>query len=665
MQTAIFSPKQSSESRSKKAAVIKLVVAFVFIGALCGTGWWWFFGSKPRVVLTVPFVGPESTAGTDCWLTSRGEVAVLAGEKMTLVELKSRKELWSVPLPVAVPMETDWQESVSMRFLKLQVWAEELAAKRGKLKGDAAVKAFNVEAAQYASELALARADAARPSAFAPDATVKKPQDVSGGGKSPKDKFKPIALEEDIIRRARMAKRADQIAKLRASVNSARPVADTRLKLLKVRDDETRLRSLEQEQSSDEAVLPKSGGKARESLGRALPEDYAHASGGRARFVELGEILWLAEGSRLIGFERSGGGVKTTMFLPGPVTRMVAGADVAFFVAYAGKTVRFVVKVGATGGTQTSYFPVAEETDPKGGPAVQTEFFGNDSLSMVEIRAIAKPAAEPSAAEAANATPNVATMPRRGATTYSVTVKRPFASALPAWRGEFVGRVQCFATPSLSLVTGGNKLVALDANNAKVWESTLSEPAVFGDRFQWDAAGLLPCREHSDRLYFFDRAELSVFSLSNGEVIWRLPRAGLRNVEFTADGTLYVHSMNRPVEVPSHLSEVRPGSDPSLMKVHPSDGTILWEAPKFEAVWASGKDVYSMRIARTAADGGGVALPVDPRAARMKIYKLNPGTGSPRWDWYQTRVPERVIANGKTLAVLFADSFELIHSTAL
>ena len=660
MQTAIFTPKDTSEPQSKKTAVIKLVIAFIFIGAIGGVGWWWFIGSKPRVVLTVPFVASEQSAGVDCWPTSRGEIAVLGAGKMTLVDLKSRKELWSVPMPLAVQVDRVWQESVAMRFLKLQKRAEELAVQRGKLKGDAATKAFNVEAAKYASELAIARADAARPTAPPPSpvakaAAGKKARDIPGGEQGSVEQLKPIELEDDSIRRARMTKRAEQIEKLKGVLSNERTAADTRLKLQKLRDDEARLHTLEQEQMADEVTLsPAANAPAVDAAVKPTEnepsEDYAYASGGRPKFVELGDNLWLAEGSRLIGFEQTGGGVKTNMLLPGPVTRMVKVADAAFFIAYAGKTVRYVVKVGANGSTQTSYIPTAEEKAPSESSAeIRNEFFGGGgSLSLAEIRLIAKPAAD---------APNERT--------YAVSVKRPFASATPTWTGEFSGRVQCFSTPSLSIVTGGTKLVALDANNAKLWESTLAEPAIFGDSFQWETAHGSPCREHDDRLYFFDRAVLTSFNSSTGEVIWRLPGAGIRKVEFGGDGSLYVHSMNHTAETPVHLSEVKSGSAPVLMKINPADGTILWSEPKLEDVWASGKDVYSMRVARQSQDGESETFQPGAQSTRMKIYKLNTNTGKQRWDWFQTQMPQRIIVQGKTVAVLFESGLQVIHSTAL
>lgn len=710
MQTSVFKPKVTTEPKSRKTKGLLFLLAVMLLGGLGGTSWWWFFGSKPRVVFSHP-IAANSFGESECWRVSDDEIAFFGGGKFTLLNLKRREERWSVPVPLALAVDSAWQQSVANRFLKLQQRAAELADQRGKLKGNSEVKAFNIEAAKYAAELASARADATRMSAqprpvVNPTGTPKKAEFVFGGDRASVDKLNPVQTGDEAIRLARMTKRKEQIARQRTALNDLRTKADTRLKLQQLRDDEGKLQALEQEQKSDEAALAKKPEIAKLPAPKSEPEsdyDYGYGIGGTPKFAVLGDRLWLAEGARVVGFDRSSGVVKANMQMPGPVMTMLETNDAVYTVAYVGPTIRYVVKISEDGATQTFYLPVAREKElfeTREGlyePTIaelRNEFFGAGTLAMAEIKLVAKkieerqaikPGAEKAAEDAVQSSvgggvsealsimkvvENDKIRAERGgvervdASTYRVSVRRPFAKA-PTWTGDFTGRVQCFSTFSLSLVTGGTKLVALDANNTKLWEANLAAPAVLGDDYQWASASADPCFEQGDRLYFFDRAVLTAFSKATGEVLWRLPSVGIRKVVTDGAGFLYVHSENLPAESLTYLSEMNSCTEPVLMKVNPANGEILWIGEKYEDVWASGKDVYSKRTGKHGSDIEKAVFTPGAATARVKIYKLSTSTGKPRWEWFQTRHPEHVIAAGKTVAILYADELQVIHSTAL
>ena len=711
METAVFEPKQKEAPRSRKSRIIFAVVAVLFAGALGGAGWWWFWGSKPQVVLTVPLPAVEGgLRDVECWPTSGGGIAVLGGGKLTLIDLDGRKEVWSVPLPDAVKMDREWQEAVSMRFLSLQKWAAELTTRRSALKGDAAVKAFNIEAAKYAAELAVARSDAARPSAraqaiFVEKGVVKTVPHVFGGDRAGVDQFKSVVLEEDTIRRARIAKRGEQIGKLRATLGELRTKAQTRIKQQQLRDAEARLQVLEQEQKTDEAALARKPEVAPEPQEKEVGFDFAYSAGGHSMFTEMGGRFFLSEGSRVLGFERSSGIVKINLNLPGPILRVEQGAGALYFVAYAGRAVRYLVKLGADGSTQATYMPVAEERalfqieESRRIPdisAMRTDYVGGESLGIAEVRLVKqeieerqalKPGAEKAAEQAVENSvgggvggalailkvtqqdairETTGGVERIDASTYSVSIRRPFQPNKPVWSGQFKGRVQCFSTPRLSLITAGARLVALDATNAKAWEAVLGAPVVLGDAFERNAARFEPCFELGERLYFYDRAMLTAFNIASGEVLWRIPSVGIRKIEVGGDGSLYVHSANLLAESLAYLSELNTTTEPVLMKVDAVSGAILWVAEKYEDVWASGKDLYSIRTGRHGSDfEAEVFNPSATPQVRTKIYKLNPATGKPRWEWFQPQYPLNVVPLGKTVGVLYGDSFQVIHSTAL
>jgi outer membrane protein assembly factor BamB len=384
---------------------------------------------------------------------------------------------------------------------------------------------------------------------------------------------------------------------------------------------------------------------------------------------------------------------------------MVKGESELFFIANAGRTIRYMLKVGPDGTSQGIYVAASEDkalVETSNGARTpnilesRTEFVGGATLGIAEVslvekkmeeRRAIKPGREQDAENAVQTTTGAGTseamavlkvmeidklrmatggVEQIDASKYKVTVRRPFAPTLPAWTGEFTGRVQFFSVDNLLLITAGTKLVALDAKNAKQWESTLGAPAVLGDHQQWESAPSRPGFEDHGRLYFFDRAVLTAFNASNGEVVWRLPSIGIQKVEATADGSLFVHSANLPAESLTYLSESSAGNQPVLMRVNPKDGSVQWSVEKFENVWAAGKDVYSMRIGRHSSDvEKAVFQPGTPVESRMKIYKLNTRNGKPRWEWFQSRTAESVIPFGKTIALLFSDELQIVHSTAL
>lgn len=712
MNASIFRSTSAPKRKLTNAKLVKIVAFVAILGALGGTVWWYFWGSKPRLALALSF--PETAgAEVDCWRVGENGLVVLGGGNLSLVHLGERRQLWSVPLPVAVKIDYEWQASVAQRFLKLQQRAIELAAARANLKGEAAIISFNADAAKYAADLAAARADAARPipqkaavKTSGADSKSKAKAFALGDDRSQVDKFKAVQSEDELIRSARMAKRTGQISKLRASLNELRTKADTRLKLQQLKDEEAKLQALENEQKMDEAPTPQVA-KAEPAEPELVDDDddFGFSNGGKPHFASLGETFWFADGARLVGFDRSTGGVKATFNLPGPVLKMCAGPDAIVVAAHAGKKVRFLMKITADGNTQSNYMTVAGERpalvarETARIPVVDTlrsEFLGTMTPAIAEVKLVTKnievkSAIKPGAEAAAEVNVQAASGAGLGealailkvaendklrmdsggeqkidGSTYEVKVRTLFANPAVEWTGQFTGRVQFFSTPRFNLVTAGTKLVALNSANAKVWESSLAASALIADEHEWNVASSSPCFEDGDRLYFFDRAVLTAFNAANGEVLWRLPSVGISNVAIAADGFLYVHSANLSAESLTYLSEANAPAESILMKIKPSDGSIVWTTEKLESVWASGNDLYSMRVARPAVDIVKAAFKQEQASElRSKIYKINRRTGKMRWEWFQARAPLKVTAKGKTLAILFSDGLQVIHSTSL
>ena len=110
MQTSVFTPKVATEPKSRKTKGLLFLFAVMLLGALGGAGWWWFFGSKPRAVFSHP-IAANSLGKSECWRVSDDEISFFAGGKFTLLDLKRREERWSVPVPLALAVDSVWQES--------------------------------------------------------------------------------------------------------------------------------------------------------------------------------------------------------------------------------------------------------------------------------------------------------------------------------------------------------------------------------------------------------------------------------------------------------------------------------------------------------------------------------------------------------------------------
>ena len=666
VQAPVFQPKTECGNKKAPKPALRILIALTLVGALGGTGWWWFFGSKPRLIQSIP-IAAEKAPSSESWRAGENDVALLAGGKLTILNLKDRQQRWVAALPMAVEIDSEWQESLAKRFLKLQRWADDLTEKRTKLKGDAAVKAFNADAAKYAAELAVVRADSARkaapPKPVAAETAAPKRVHALGEDRSDVDKLKAVRREDETMLRARIAKRTTQLSALRASIAALGTPAGNPMKAQQLGEQTSKLKLLEQEQKSDEAALA-----PKPAVVAAVPAKAA-APGGvktvvaqplKPQFAALGEFFWLSEGARVIGFDRVSGSVKRTIPMPGPVVGMAEGTNSVSFVARVSTAIRFAVNIGADGRTQTVYIPYNEETQSRdvlsksadsGNAGDYNEIFGGGTLALATIQLAGKK----------NETHDVVPGDSVDVASFRVSVRRPFASSTPVWQGEFQGRVQCFSTADISLVTGGKKLVALNSSNVKLWEAALTATVLIGDRSQWDAAPALPCFSAGERLYFSDRAGLTAFNIGTGEVIWRLSSIGIRKVTMDGDGFLYVQSANLPIDSHSHLASLGAGEQSVVMKVKPADGMPVWTREKLINVWASGKDVYALAANESPSSQENPGFP----SARVPgILKLSRGSGKQWWEWSQALVPSRVFPMGKTLAIFYGDGLQLISSTA-
>ena len=200
--------------------------------------------------------------------------------------------------------------------------------------------------------------------------------------------------------------------------------------------------------------------------------------------------------------------------------------------------------------------------------------------------------------------------------------------------------------------------------NKKLWEATLGAPVPIHQSDAGSDALPPPWLESGDKLFFADGAFLTALQSKTGQVLWRVPSVGIRKLQIDGDGNLYVLSDNLHVETLTYVldSSLR-DTLPITMKIKVADGKIAWQREKYQDLWVSENDVYVLRETKNAAD---VETQVFDRSkaieGRVKIYKLSRGNGNPMWEWFQTRIPRGVVADGKSVALLFGNELQVIRS---
>ncbi len=645
--------------------LVKTIVAIVVL--LGGAGVWYYtLGRKPKIALTLPVA--DKTGAATLHAIGSGEVLLVADGKATLYAMSGGAAKWSVALaaptpsvpasapaapavakvaavPAAVAPEPD--EPVKMRnltelstgekadqllakrterrFAKLREWSAKLNAKKATLKTPLQIDAFNEEAKKYHAELAEARAEAAAQKPAAP---------------------------------------------------AARAVAAAAA----AEDDE---------------------------------RGFAHGFARYDSFYEKTDViadggaLLLLHGARARLLDRASGAVKKEIALPGNFSRVLRGAGCAYAVAGTSDGARQVTRIGTADGAAQTVKITGPRSEGRWHPkeagrpaepmtqALRTELSAaGGALLRGDVRLVEKKITERKVAGPADASAALEEADKKAATgwgndaalyakalakdtaaednggrertdesTYEVILTRPLDAGIPEVRATVHGHADIFSTRTLDLIAAGRTLLAFDHNNKKLWETTLAQPIADPGSARDDedddatATTAQPCVENGGRLYFFDSAFLTAFDLATGQPAWRVPAGGIRKLQSDGRGALYVSTGS---------AEFDPnGALPLTMKIEAQSGKILWKIEKYQDCIVSGGDVYATRETRNSEDM--VNATFDKSKAiecRWKLYKLSARKGEVQWEWFQTRRPRRVEADGKKVALLFANELQIIKSIA-
>ena len=633
----------------------------VFV-VLTGTTFWYYtLGRKPKLAASV--VLPEKLGNSSVHQIAPGELLLVAKDKATLYNMARGGAKWSVtlkpeapavrPAPAAPPPPPKTtpapatksapsreksdeleEQQVKRRFAKLEQWAAKLNERRGKLKSPLQTEAFNEEAKRYHAELTAARVQAAgvRPAQPPPPALPAETRD---------DDERPIFY---------------------AGYDSYFEKCD--------------------------AVAGEGG-------------------------------IFLVRGARVLLLDRANGAVKKEFSLAGTAQETMRGPGCVYVVSAGNDGQREVTRFGLADGAQRAVKltgpaprprfiwsqiegqppePSVERTrtevQASGGALVQMEvtLVQEKVTTHTVVSADAPSAFEEAdkqtkggwAADAAVVAQALEKDANREATggkervdesTYEVVLTRPFETGVAEVRVQMQGRPEIFSTASLDLLTAGRTLLAFDHTNKKVWEAKLAysvsdagSPRGFDD--DASAGSAQPCVEAGGQLFFFDRGYLSAFQIGNGQTLWRLPSIGIRKVQHDGRGTLYVHTANR---APASLGHPDGGGVadttatlPLTLKIDAGKGKILWKLEKYDACIVSNGQLYATRETRNAEDAvNGVFDRSKAIQCRFKLYKLSTRDGEPQWEWFQTRRPAAIEADGRHVALLFTDELQLLKSIAL
>jgi hypothetical protein len=252
---------------------------------------------------------------------------------------------------------------------------------------------------------------------------------------------------------------------------------------------------------------------------------------------------------------------------------------------------------------------------------------------------------------------------------YRVAVRFPGKDGAPEWKAELTGPPSFHPLKTVNLVIVGKKVVALDRQNRKLWEHSLSHAV--GEHVSGaadDGSGNVgTIAEREGIIFITDQGVLTAMDATTGNVRWRFPSVGIQGLFFDEQGMLYVNSttadpdslkFSRQIDVAKSVNSL-------IVKVNPEDGTTLWRNEAMGAVThVSGKYVYSMEAsAPDESEDAQEVFGIKPPASGgyVRIRRLNPGNGGTKWEYEQKRAPLDVEFVGNSIQILFPTEAQVLR----
>ena len=256
---------------------------------------------------------------------------------------------------------------------------------------------------------------------------------------------------------------------------------------------------------------------------------------------------------------------------------------------------------------------------------------------------------------------------------YQITIRRVDAKAPAPWTAEVIGPPSLFPLASVNVVTANQKIVVLDKNHQKLWESALSYNVLATAH---DVAnptrGEGPCVEQGGTLFVFDQGVLTAFDLKTGNAQWRLPSVGISSLFFDAPGMLYVNSTTAGPESIKYSRQIDVAAKNSgvILKLDPRSGKTLWTRETSGALtYLSGPFLYTLESFASYDDSDdGSPFPVQSGLETLPFFRLkrlDPRTGKDLWEHFQQRAPLDVRFDRNTIRLVFRKEVQVLKFFAL
>ena len=599
----------------------------VFVLVFGGIFWYYTIGRKPKLIISTAIAGKSGAPASH--LIAPGEVLLVAGNKVTLYDTAARKPKWSSELNATPPSAV--QKAVVPSPPPTRVASE------------------------------------------------------------PEDKHDPMRQ----LLQARADRESARLAKWAAELEARRGTLKSPLRIANFNEEEAKYKAALSQLNADKAILRNASSAtiAREEV--ALSESSSFAFG----FVEnkiIAEraVIWLVQNRSVRILDRANGRVTKEIPVAGDIRKTMRGAGCLYLWADGGDEPGQLMRINGADGSVKALNIETTQGEP--------QFAANGSeLLCLKARLIEKKMVERQtvkgdsvsdwenadkntaggwSADAAVIAQTMANDAEREMTggkelidesTYEVHLRRPFSAAnadTAAFKVQ--GKPEVFSTSSMDLLVAGNKLIAFDHANKKLWESTLPYPLagkLFMDESDEGEMGTLsqPFLEDDKRLYVFDRGYLCALDRSTGATLWRLPSVGIYKAQLDG-GSLYVSSANAKPETLRYSRQATEMTLPLILKIDAVKGRVLWQVEKYQDCFVSGGSVYATMEVRNANDLVESVFQRDKAILmRFKIYKLSARDGKPQWEWFQTRRPLRIDADKRKVSLLFNDELQVLSSIAL
>jgi hypothetical protein len=255
---------------------------------------------------------------------------------------------------------------------------------------------------------------------------------------------------------------------------------------------------------------------------------------------------------------------------------------------------------------------------------------------------------------------------------YQVTLKAPGAAADSSWTGEVVGQPWVYPLKSVNVITAGKQVIVLDKSNRKLWESTLAnnintEAALLSEMSgQESRFGDGPCVEHGGQLYVADQVVLTAFSLTSGNVLWRVPSVGVVGLFFDGQGMMYVNTTTGSPDDVKYSKQIDVSRAPEavVMKIEEKTGKVAWKvSPEGFVAYVKGKYIYTVKsndpdpFDEQDHDETAAAINLKPF---MLIMRMNPSDGRILWKYPEERAPLAVQFQDNSIELVFKTSVEVL-----